>query len=295
MINNEFRNEDLKKRFMLFKVLKWKMNIFRRQQKSNYRLKVVENSLKSDKDMIVWLGHASFFIQIDGIRLLTDPLFYNLPFIKRLAKLPCEIEDFKNIDYILLSHAHRDHLDIKSIKKLIELNPNVKFLTPLGMGKVLKKYTHNIEEAGWFQKYTSKIEITFLPTYHWSRRGLNDFNRVLWGSFLIKSKKSSIYFSGDSAYGEHFKEIAKICDIDIALLSIGAYKPEFIMKHSHLSPTEAIEASNDLKAKTFIPMHYGTYILSDEPLHEPIELIYKNRDKLKANLKELNIGEEYLV
>ncbi len=293
-IDKSFRNEDLKNRFMFFKVLKWQFSklFTKKKELKEYNLKVIKSDfLNSNKDMIVWLGHSTFFIIIDGKTVLTDPLFYDLPFIKRLAGLPCKVEELKQIDYILISHGHRDHLDIKSIKKLIELNPNVKFLIPLNMGKILQKYTKNYEEAGWFQKFNSEIDITLLPAYHWHRRGLMDFNKILWGSFLIQNSKTSIYFGGDSAYSKHFKEIKKVANIDIALISIGAYKPKFIMSNSHTSPNEAIKASNDLGAKVFIPMHYGTYKLSDEPLYEPIDLLYSNQNKLKAKLQELNIGE----
>lgn len=112
--------------------------------------------------------------------------------------------------------------------------------------------------------------ITLVPSLHWSNRIHFDMNKALWGGYVIQNADHTIYHSGDTAYGEHFKEIAEKFDIDEAFLPIGAYLPEEIMKHVHTSPPEALQAAHDLKVKTMIPIHYGTFILSDEPLEEPL-------------------------
>jgi len=174
---------------------------------------------------------------------------------------------------LLLSHGHRDHFDIPSLKIVLANNPSINILGPLNCTALFSKLNVNgtIQEAGWYQKYKSQtVEFVFLPAKHWHRRGVNDFNKVLWGSFYIKGKNQSIYFAGDTAYGRHFKEIKQsVPPIDYCLMPIGAYKPPFLMNLFHVTPEEAFRAYQELGAGNFIPMHYGTFDLSDEPLGEP--------------------------
>lgn len=283
-----------------FRVLRWKFSTnpqAEEKKKDPFTLNIIPSPEIFDmkKDMIVWLGHASFLVRIDGKTFLIDPVLADLPLNKRLCGLPVQTGDVKNIDYILVSHSHLDHLDSTTIKNGDFKNSRA--LIPLGMTKTIKNFNDSIvsEEAGWFQKYsTEEPEVYFLPARHWSRRSIFDFNETLWGSFIIKGKKKTIYFAGDSAYGTHFSQIAQIFrKIDIALMPVGAYKPAYIMKKNHMTPEEAVQASNDLGARQFIPMHYGTFDLSDEPPGEPLRFIREinDRKKLKARLKELNPGE----
>jgi len=283
-----------------FRVLRWRFSTNpQAEEKKNdpFKLNVVPSSGIFDmkEDMIVWLGHASFLLRIDGKTFLIDPVLDDLPLNKRLCGLPVQIGDVKNIDYLLVSHSHLDHLDSTTIKKS-RLN-NVKALIPIGMAETINDFNDSIvcEEAGWFQKYSTEgPEVYFLPARHWSRRSLLDFNEVLWGSFIIKGKKKVIYFAADSGYGSHFPQIAGLFPkIDITLMPIGAYKPPHIMKKNHINPEEAVQASNVLKAGTFIPMHYGTFDLSDEPAGEPLRLLMdiNSRKGLKAKLKVLDPGE----
>jgi len=258
--------------------------------------------IQDNQDKIVWLGHSSFYMQLCGVKILTDPIFYHvLPVrIRRRHELPCRISTFKNIDLILLSHGHRDHLDIPSLKQILKLNPDVKVFCPLGFVKMLQKLGFKeVQEAAWWQRYHfPDLQIDFLPAKHWNRRHLLDFNKTLWGSFSIQYNNKKIYFAGDTAYSNHFKEIQNHYNyFDIALMPIGAYKPKFIMDWAHISPEEAVQASNDMNVKHFIPMHYGTFDLSDEPASEPIQEIMKlkEKDNLKAILHSLNVGECYLV
>jgi L-ascorbate metabolism protein UlaG (beta-lactamase superfamily) len=262
-----------------------------------FKLKVTNAAgvFDSKDDMIVWLGHASFLIRIDGKTILIDPVFESVPFVKRISDAPVKPSDIKKCDYLLVSHGHYDHLDKDTIAGA-NLN-GTRALLPLKMGDELKKMNGalEIEEAGWYQKYTVNdgLEIYLLPARHWSRRSFGDTNEMLWGSYIIKSKKKTIYFAGDSAYGAHYKKIAELFPkIDIALMPIGAYKPDYIMKTNHMSPQEAARASNDLHAKLFIPMHYGTFDLSDEPPGEPLRLIKKASadGELNAELKVMEPG-----
>jgi L-ascorbate metabolism protein UlaG (beta-lactamase superfamily) len=254
--------------------------------------------LDSDRDFIAWLGHATFLLQIQGVRLITDPVLFDLPFIPRFVHPQFPVEAVKGIDYLLLSHDHRDHCDKKTIKALLRHNRPRKILTSLKMSDVIRSWANGtaIEEAAWYQIFdtSGEVEITFLPSRHWCRRGLTDFNRRLWGSFLIRTSKHTIYFGADSGYGDHFRETGeRFPDMDLALLGIGAYRPAFMMEEIHTSPSQAVQAFKDLGARRMLPMHYGTYDLSDEPISEPyhqIQEIFK-KEAMPGRLVLPKVGE----
>jgi L-ascorbate metabolism protein UlaG (beta-lactamase superfamily) len=302
LLDGEFVFDTKKDKLPIEHLLKWVTtgNPQRKEKKSDtFTPAVLYNStfLQSSEEKIVWLGHSSFYIHLNNIQILTDPVFYDLtPFLKRRHTLPCSINHFNKIDYILLSHGHRDHLDISTLKKLVSLNPEMQILCPLGFTNILKATgCKHIHEAAWWQQYAvEQLEITFLPAKHWNRRFLTDYNKTLWGSFAIKSETTSIYFAGDTGYAHHFKEINQHFDtFDICLMPVGAYKPKFVMEWAHTSPDEAVMAFHELNGKTFIPMHYGTFDLSDEPASEPIKILtdfYENK-QLNGLLKILKVGE----
>lgn len=301
-IGKEYANGQVKDEMIVpIDLMKWKFSRNPQRvekKKDTFKLKVIKNKafLDANEDMIVWLGHASFFIRIDGVTMITDPVFYNVSFIKRMAGLSCEVEDLVGIDYILLSHGHRDHFDKKSLKVLFKQNPEVEALIPLELNAFFEKNNIKNQQAAWYQEYKIKhdFDIVFMPAKHWNRRGPFDFNRNLWGSFVIRFNNKTIYFSGDTAYGDHFTEVNELFgDIDYCLLSVGAYKPYNIMHDSHMDPLEAIESYKDLKGKMFIPMHFGTYDLSDEPIGEPVRILNKNSKG--NNIKILDIGEVLLI
>lgn len=262
-------------------VLKWQLGkkplkALKKQQKSC--LEVVDDKIFLDKstDGFTWLGHTTFVFDSAGQRFITDPILFNISIVKRFTALPCPPEALTNIDYILLSHNHRDHMDERSLKLLCKLNPNAIVLTGLQTGKLLRKWgiKNQIVEAGWYQSYGLKghVQISYLPAKHWTRRYLTDNNLSLWGSFMIEDKTQDkrIYFGADSGYGVHFKDIATIYpNIDIALLGIGAYEPYWFMHPSHTGPKDALRAFEDLGARCLMPMHYGTFDLSDEPVAYP--------------------------
>ncbi len=273
------------------------------KRREKFALEVIQNDkfFTESHDQMLWLGHASFLIKLKGQNIITDPCLRNLPFTKRKVGLPFKIDQIKNLDYILLSHTHRDHLDLPTLKKLIHNNPNVRILAGLETSKLLPKpWRTYTEEAGWYQIFseTGSIQITYLPAQHWNRRFLTDLDKQLWGSFLIESDKKRIYFAGDTAFGNHFDKIRFLTkSIDHCILPIGSYKPEFMMKGLHINPNEAILAFKILGGKNFIPMHYGTYDLSDEPLGEPLRLIQdsKSREVFNGKFHPLAIGESYLL
>ncbi len=290
------------------KVLKWRFskNPQREEKKNDKWLPdvIMNNDMFIDKqDKLVWLGHASFLLTLGGKQILIDPVFNDIPFIKRLVGIPFHRDSVKNIDYVLLSHGHFDHCDKQSFKTIAAQNPNVKIFAPLRSTPLLKSFNSNlnVQEAGWYQQFKldgDDIKIYYMPAFHWYKRGLFDNNQILWGSFVIQYKGLTIFFMGDSGYNTHFKEIASFFpNIDYCIMGVGAYKPSYMMKTSHTSPEDAVKAFHDLKGKVFIPMHYGTYDLADEPLREPLTLL-ENMDKLqqiKGKFKAPRIGEVLLL
>ena len=236
---------------------------------------------QSTEDMLVWLGHASFLLRVEGVTLLFDPILFSSLGLRHRHALPCAPEAIQNIDFLLLSHGHRDHLDEKSLKLLARQNPQMQVLSSLRMGPLLHEIvapTLPVQEAGWWQQYNlgpnSPLEIFYLPAAHWHRRGLTDTNEILWGSFLIRAADKLIYFMADTAFADHFEQIEQqFGPVDIVLLPIGAYKPPFMMQKSHVNPHEAARAANVLRAGHIVPMHYGTFDLSDEPASEPLRLL----------------------
>ncbi|MBC5773820.1 MBL fold metallo-hydrolase [Pontibacter sp. KCTC 32443] len=307
IINNQFANGDELYIPDFSNVLRWKLsaNPQKAEKKADtFTPPLIQNNnfLHTSEDMIVWLGHATFFIRLQGKTLLTDPVFYDLPMLKRRVGLPCAPEEFKNIDYLLLSHAHRDHLDTDSILTICRNNPEVKALTPLNAGSLIRSASRRLpyQEAGWYQRYDitpDHLEIFFVPASHWHRRGLFDMNKVLWGGFVIRTKEQTLYFAGDTGFNGHFEEIAEVFGpMDICIMPVGAYKPSFLMQKSHLNPHEAVRAYNLLRGGTFIPMHYGTFDLSDEPASEPVRLLEQIASAgLVSGLKIPAIGEPVLL
>ncbi len=310
LVGNQFVMQPLTLPKSFADILKWQLspNPQKAEKKAeNFKLQTEANPdiFTSKEDCLVWLGHSSFLIRLNGITLLTDPVYSPIPLTKQLNLPPFQAKAIRNIDYLLISHDHRDHFDEATIATILANNPQAEVLMPLRMENLLRStYTQaKFQMAGWYQTFAIKdsaLEITYLPAKHWCRRGLTDVNQILWGSFMINTPKSSprgaytIYFAADTGYHTHFAEIATMFPhIDIALMPVGAYKPPFIMQEVHTNPYEAVQGFHDLKAKTFIPMHYGTFDLSDEPAGEPPKILttLHQEGKLNGLLKMPYLGE----
>ena len=265
----------------LFKVMLWQLSKLLRiftPKPSARPLDIVHGpeQLRTENDFICWLGHASFLIQLGGKRLLFDPVFGDIPFYKRHTIAPYRPEELPGVDCVLVSHAHYDHFDAPSLKALERFTPLA--VVPQKSSDIVAKAAPALacRELGWFESYEEDgIRITLVPSMHMSRRTPFDNNTRLWGGFVVESDEHCIYFAGDTGYGPHFEEIGKRFDIDYALLPISSYAPAFVMKYTHLNPEEAYHAFKELGAKTMIPMHYGTFDLSDEPMEEPLEWMKK--------------------
>ncbi|MEA5256332.1 MBL fold metallo-hydrolase [Arcicella aquatica] len=270
------------------------------KKEDTWRLPVIKDDafLKDTQDMIVWLGHASFFIRLNGKQILIDPVLGKIPATKRHSELPISPEKLTKIDYILVSHAHYDHCDKSSLKLLQSQNPKAIVLTGLRMTSLLSKWIPNneIQEAGWYQQYQTYDDLAFyfLPSRHWSNRSLGDANKRLWGAFVIKSGNKTIYFGGDSGYGSHFKEVATLFpNIDVAMIGAGAYSPRWFMSPNHQDPEHAVQAFNETQAKVMVPFHYGTFDQADEPLSEPEKILtqLESEGQINQTLKILKVGE----
>ncbi|KIC94463.1 hypothetical protein OI18_12520 [Flavihumibacter solisilvae] len=271
------------------------------KKKDTWRISVLKDEvwLNDPADKIVWLGHASFFIQLAGTRILIDPVFGKLPVGRRYSELPVDPHKLLNIDYILVSHAHYDHCDKKSLILLAAANPKAQVFCGLKLNKLIQKWVGiPIQAAGWYQQYETPadIRITFLPSRHWASRSFFDANETLWGGFMIQKSGKCIYYSGDSGSGSHFNDIGVFFPgIDVALIGVGAYAPAWFMSRNHQDPFQAVEAFHATGGRIFIPFHYGTFDAADEPMSEPEQILNKLRAEGKINneLKILRLGETF--
>ena len=217
---------------------------------------------------LTWLGHASFLVQLDGVSLLVDPALMPRLFggVERNVPPGVAIADLPRIDAVLVTHSHYDHLDLPTLEKV-----GAPAIAGLGLERWFRDRQIFATDLGWWSSTrVGPVRITFVPSQHWSRRGLFDTNRTLWGGFVIEGSRATIYHSGDTAWFGGFERIgARFPAIDAALLPIGAYEPAWFMQTMHTSPEQALHAFQDLGARTFVAMHWGTFKLSDEPLDEP--------------------------
>jgi L-ascorbate metabolism protein UlaG (beta-lactamase superfamily) len=302
--NGRFINHEFPFKHDFFKLLKWQLGrnpqaVEKKLDTEKIEVLNPESFLNSEKDGILWLGHASFFIRLNGKNILIDPVFGNPNFLKRFVNVPSPINILPKIDYILISHDHRDHADKQTIQQLTKKFPTAEVLVGLNMDELLQSWitsTNRVQTAGWFQKYKTEndISISFVPVRHWSRRTLTDTNKRLWGGFIIQNNSTTIFFGGDTGFGGHFKELAKVFpNIDYFIVGIGAYSPDFVMQEIHQNPEEAIQSFLDAKAKYLIPMHFGTFDLTNEPPNEPLTRLKKQAESLNLTerIKVLKINE----
>ncbi|MCC8406764.1 MAG: MBL fold metallo-hydrolase [Rickettsia endosymbiont of Sceptobius lativentris] len=261
--------------------------------------RIPQNSLVSsnqnDAVRISYIGHVTFLIQIDGLNILTDPVWSERvsPFTfagpKRVVKPGINFTDLPKIDIILVSHNHYDHLDIRTIKDLW-IRDKTKIITPLMNDVIIKKHISDAEiiTLGWGESYKEQ-NIYLEPAQHWSARGIFDKNKALWGTFIIKTKIGDICFIGDSGYNDTlFKEIGKKHNILISLIPIGAYEPRWFMKPVHMNPEEAVFTHLDLNSKYSIASHFDVFQLADEAFNAaPLEL--------RQAMKKHNIDENKFI
>lgn len=247
---------------------------------------------RSEQPKVTWLGHSTFLIQIGGKNILTDPIFGSLSFVfRRLVPAVIKVADLPPIDYVLISHNHFDHMDSSSLKAIKKRFPSAHMLVPMGDKEWFDRhdFKYATEHLWWEEtvdQFVKDLKFTFLPANHWSQRTLFDKNKSLWGSWMIQLGSFKIYFAGDTSWGKHFEQIGQEFDsIDIACMPIGPGEPREWMKDSHINAREAVKAFINLRAKMFIPMHWGTYHLGFDEFFTPLKLLQKSWTEFKMKLK----------
>jgi len=245
----------------------------------------------------VWIGHATYLINNGDVTILTDPIFSKraspIGFAgpKRMIPPAMTLNDLPKIDVVVVSHNHYDHFDIWSLKKLYKLNLETIFLVPAGDRlKLIKAGIKNVYEMQWWDAFNfSNTTFHFTPVQHWSKRGLFDRNKSLWGGWFIKSNDLALYHAGDTGYSNDFKTTyERLGAPDYSFIPIGAYDPRWFMKDSHVNPEEAVQIALDLKTPYSFGMHWGTFTLTDEPVLEPPA-------RLKAALQEQNLAPDFFI
>lgn len=253
----------------------------------------------NSKTRFIWFGHSTFLLQTKGKNLLIDPMFGDVPAPNPLLgnkrfsnELPIEIEKLPSIDAVLITHDHYDHLDYESIQKLKD---KVKlFFTPLGIGIHLLKWgveKERIIELDWWQEIKfDDLTIRCTPAQHFSGRGISDREKTLWCSWIIQSADENLFFSGDSGYASHFKEIGEqYGPFDFAFMECGQYNNLWPLVH--MLPEETAQAGLDIKAKKMMPIHWGAFKLASHSWTEPVERISKKAKELNVDLVIPKIGE----
>ncbi len=252
-----------------------------------------------NKTRLVWFGHSAFLVQMNNKNILIDPMFGDVPAphpflgVKRFSKeLPIAIEKLPQIDAVLISHDHYDHLDYGSIQKLKDKVTT--FYVPLGVSVHLEAWgvdAARITELDWWQEVVlDDLVFRAAPAQHFSGRGLSDRAKTLWCSWILQSATENIFFSGDSGYANHFKEIgSKYGPFDFAMLECGQYNK--LWPTVHMFPEETAQAGADLQAKTIMPIHWGAFKLARHSWTDPVERISKKAKELGVDLITPVIGE----
>jgi L-ascorbate metabolism protein UlaG (beta-lactamase superfamily) len=236
-----------------------------------------------------WIGHSTFLIQLNGLNILTDPVWAKrMGLQKRLTEPGISLEDMPEIDVVVISHGHYDHLDFPTLKKL-KGQPH--YFVPVGLKSLFtRKGYQNVTEMSWWDSVEHRgITIHFVPAQHWTRRSLRDMNTSHWGGFIFQTIEETLYFVGDTGYFKGFQQIAERFDLDTVFMPIGAYEPEWFMAVSHISPEDSVKAFIELKAKRFVPMHYGSYRLADDTGPEALERLWREWEKQQLPKEQLQV------
>ncbi|MCG8710772.1 MBL fold metallo-hydrolase [Brenneria sp. 4F2] len=259
------------------------------------------HALNKTDNVIIWMGHSSYFIQMEGLRFLVDPVFSD-----SASPIPATNTAFKGsniytprdlpeIDYLLITHDHWDHLDYPTIKALRAKIRHV--ITPTGVGSYFLKWgfsQEKITEGGWFSVVNKDaLTIHILPAQHFSGRLLKR-NQTLWGSFALITTRHRIYLGGDSGYGPHYKEIAeRLGGFDIAVMECGQYDPAW--PHVHMTPEQTALAADDLHAQALLPVHHSKFKLAHHRWDGPLERIFQAARNKEWRLMTPRIGEDIAI
>lgn len=300
----------MKSSFLYF--LKWQLTKNRRSWPSvvpNTQFDIPPQRVDGQALRISNVGHVTFLIQTQGLNILTDPVWSQraspLSFIgpKRVIQPGIHFDDLPEIDLILVSHNHYDHLDVVTLDKLWKRD-KPRIIVPLENDTIIKAYNADIEVEAydWGESVVinEKMQVHLDPMQHWSARGLFDQNKALWAAFTLTSDSGPIYFVGDAGYGEgeYYKEAKqKYGHFRAALLPMGAYEPRWFMQYPHMNPEDMLKAHLDLGSPYTIPSHYHVFRLTDEGYGEVLTDLEKAMEKLEIgeNIKLLSVGEYWDV
>lgn len=255
------------------------------------------SKLNRDEDLYIWFGHSSYFIQIDGKRFLVDPVFFdaapvsfvNKPFKGTAIYKP---EDMPEIDYLVITHDHWDHLDYKTVVKLKDKTAHV--LCPLGVGEHFEYWgfdKNKFVELDWNENATldEGFRVDCLTTHHFSGRGFSP-NNTLWASYMLQTPSQTIYIGGDGGYGTHFADISRrFPEIDLAFVEDGQYDKDW--RYIHLLPDDLIKASQDLNAKQIVAVHNSKYALAKHPWDAPRKNVERAVREFSINMVAPTIGK----
>jgi N-acyl-phosphatidylethanolamine-hydrolysing phospholipase D len=263
---------------------------------------------------VTWMGHSTTLLEFHGCTVLTDPVFgeYASPVpagrLRRWVPIPLAVDALPRIDIVLLSHNHYDHLDAGTVRALARLQPEIAWCVPLGLSPLLRRLDARwVEEFDWWEeRVVGSATVAAAPAQHFSSRGVHDRNRTLWCGFTVRVGTRSAYFAGDTAYHPEFAAIGRrLGPFDVQLLPVGAYEPRWFMRVVHMNPAEALEAFTEVMAGgargaggVLVPIHWGTFKLTDEPMDEPprrIRELWAASGREEAGLWLLHHGETRVI
>lgn len=227
---------------------------------------------------VTFVNHATLLVQMDGLNILTDPHFseraspVSFAGPKRVRPPGIRFEDLPHIDAVLVSHNHYDHLDLPTLRRLVDRDEPALFVALGNNALLLREGVAGGRDLDWWQtaQLSADVRVHSVPTRHFSARGITDRDKNLWGGFVVEGPAGNVFFAGDTGYGSHFQEVGeRFGPLRLALLPIGAYLPRWFMAPVHIDPKEAVRAHQDLRAQTSVAMHFGTFPLADDGYDEP--------------------------
>jgi N-acyl-phosphatidylethanolamine-hydrolysing phospholipase D len=298
-----FRNLHLREDHGFLDFLKWRWERIWKDIPSadSYQFPLAKNDpafLRSNRNhtTLTWIGHATLLLQMKGKNILTDPQFSERASPVqwagpgRVVPPGIAMENLPDIDIVIISHDHYDSLDTNTVRKLYSRagGDNTIFFVPLGLREwFLKLGINNVIEMDWWEEQElDGLRVIATPMQHWGKRSPFSRNEHLWASWVIIADDFRFYFGGDTGYSPHFRETGdRFGPFDLAALPIGAYEPRWFMRDHHINPEEAVQAHTELRSKKSVAMHWGTFMLTDEPLDEPPV-------RLKKAMGEKGVPEE---
>ncbi len=265
------------------------MRLWEKNREASIPVKRLEPDELLEGDQVCFLGHNTVWLRVGGQTFIFDPILGPISgLMRRTIPAPISAEELPSPDLILVSHAHRDHLDRPTLKRIARGSALV---LPLKAGRYLRG--NGFVELDWLSETRVKeARVMALPLQHWSQRGLFDHNTSLWTGYLVEVGGLRVFFGGDTGYFPGFKEIGEeFGPFDLAFLPCGAYKPRRLLAPFHMSPEEAVQAGIELKARLLIPIHWGAYFLGDEPFEDPPQRFEKEARNRRVSARVLYPGE----